>query len=117
MIMSERQPVNARTEELRHHLLVLETEYEMIRRSLDIGLFARDGAILSVLAAISAAAVILIVTGRQLRAGEYFAVIIGIVAVGLIAYFGPRYRREAEIRVEISQTKRLLNAELSKQEH
>jgi hypothetical protein len=113
MMMNEPQPVTASTEELRHRLQVLEMEYEMTRRKLDIGLFARDGAILSLLAGLILAAVVLIVTGQRLFAGGYFAAIIGFVAVGLIAYFVTVRRKAANLELEIAQTRQLLTAELT----
>jgi hypothetical protein len=112
MMMNEPQPVTANTDELRRRLQVLEMEYEMTRRKLDIALFARDGAILSLLGGVILAAVFLIATGQRLFAGGYFAAIIGIVAIGLIAYYVSVHRKAAKLRREISQTKQLLDTEL-----
>ncbi|HEY7066998.1 MAG TPA: hypothetical protein VII06_36370 [Chloroflexota bacterium] len=110
-MMSDQQPVNGRAADLNHRLQALEMEYDRVRRSLDIGLIARDGAIPAVLACLVVAAVVLIFTGRGFLGDEYFGTIIGIVAVGLVIYFVLGYGRLAKIRFEIARTHQLLNTE------
>ena len=95
--------------ELEAQIEELVREHDLAKAVLRIGFFG------TIIAAVTAVVILLIVsftvikTGEQLLSGNHFVAIVAIVVVGLVAFFSVVQGRVARIKVELSEARQSLD--------
>jgi len=103
--MSKKQKTK---EELELRLKVLEKEYELSNRGMEVGHAKTGMAMLSGLITLGAALAAFLFKGEGFISGTHLVIIFSLLIGGLVIYYSFVFGRSAKIRMEISETKKAL---------